>query len=356
MSILCVLDHAYLNFRKFLAALILALHLTPGRRLLATIEKYSRCGEFLNPPDGFVKALLDLLAGAGWSNSLEDLGTAVGIPRDGAEDSVKMATEGVLKAIVDKLMQSTDFKVRDMAARHEINLEIKTICEGDCSHNPSTQTSERSVALFVAGGQGENMTFAELQYHLKIMKLSTEQEDCQQCGKPVVKTVQKSVKEFCDPDFLTIVLGQPTNFNAPPQPGTKYGSSRYILKTIVHWVRGKESASVSREKKEGWWWHGVDKSQGPDFCYNAEQIASGAHLQEVTVMMMVRMGETNDGQESGQTHDNLNCEQEQSEQGEGGSQYPSYLTLMIRITLFFFFIFSHYKCPSHISDILRWAG
>ena len=336
MSILCVLDHAYLNFRKFLAALVLALHVTPGRRLLATFEKFSKCREFLNPPDAFEKALLDLLTDEGWSNSIEDLGTAVGIPKDNAEDLLKIATEGVLRAILAKLLQSKDFKVRDMAVRHEINLEIKTVFEGDCSHNPSAQTSERAIALFVAGDQGESMTFAELQYHLKMMKLSTEQKDCQQCGKPVVKTVQKSVKKFCDPDFLTIVLEQPTNFNAPPKAGTKYGSSRYILKTVVHGVRGKASASVSTEKKEGWWWHGVDTSQGPDFCYKAEQVASGAHLREVTVMMMVRMGEMKDGQESGQQQTDLNHELEQSEHMEGGSQYP-HLKFVIRMKLYLHF-------------------
>ena len=322
MSILFSLDHAYLNFRKFLAALILALHLTPGRRLLATIEKYSRCGEFLNPPDGFVKALLDLLAGAGWSNSLEDLGTAVGIPRDGAEDLVKITTEGVLRAILNKLMQSKDFKVRDMAARHEINLEIKTVFEGDCSHNPSALTSERAVALSVAGGQGATMTFAELQYHLKSMKLSTEEKHCGQCGKGVIQTVQSSVKEFCDPDFLTIVLERPTNFSAPLKVGTKYGSSRYMVTTVVHWITDKGSASVSRETKDGWCWHGVDNSQGPDFSYDAQQISSGAHLRDAVVMMMVRMGEQSNCQETEQQQANLNKDQtERKEQEEEGDIY-----------------------------------
>ena len=166
------------------------------------------------------------------------------------------------------------------------------------------------------------MTFAELQYHLKIMKFSEEQQDCQQCGKPVVRTCHKSLKEFCDPDFLTILFEQTTNFDAPPKKGTRFGSSRYFPKTVVHWVQGKESASVSREKKDGWWWHGVDKSQGPDFHYNAEQITSGAHLRDVTVMMMVRMGDMNDGQESGQQHANLNCE---TEEREGGIILLSYL-------------------------------
>ena len=298
--------------------MVLALHVTPGRRLLATLEKYSRCGEFFNPPDGFVKALLDLLAGAGWSNSLEDLGTAVGIPRDGAEDLVKIATEGVLRAIVDKLLKSKDFKVRDMAGRHEIDLEIKTSFEGDCSHNPTTLTSERAVALFVAGDQGETLTFAELQYHLKMMKLSTEEKDCERCGKAVLKTVRTSVKDYCDPDFLTIVLEQPASFNAPLKAGIKYGSSRYKVKTVVHWESSKRSASVSREKEDGWWWHGVVDSQGPDFRYNANQMHSSAHLREVAVMMMVRMGEVSDHQETEQEHANLDDDQGPGKQAEGG--------------------------------------
>ena len=298
--------------------MVLALHVTPGRRLLATLEKYSRCGEFFNPPDGFVKALLDLLAGAGWSNSLEDLGTAVGIPRDGAEDLVKIATEGVLRAIVDKLLKSKDFKVRDMAGRHEIDLEIKTSFEGDCSHNPTTLTSERAVALFVAGDQGETLTFAELQYHLKMMKLSTEEKDCERCGKAVLKTVRTSVKDYCDPDFLTIVLEQPASFNAPLKAGIKYGSSRYKVKTVVHWESSKRSASVSREKEDGWWWHGVVDSQGPDFRYNDDQMQSCAHLGEVAVMMMVRMGEVSDHQETEQEHANLDDDQGPGKQAEGG--------------------------------------
>ena len=304
-----------LMFRKFLAAFVLALHVTPGRRLCATFEKYSRCREFLNPPDGFEKALLDLLKDVGWSNSVEDLGTAVGIPKDNAEDFLKITSEGVLRAIVTKLLQSKDFKVRDMAMRHEINHEIKTTFEGDCSHNPSTVTSQRPIALLVATPQGENLTFAELQYHLKTMKLSTEQQDCQQCGKAVSKTVQTSVKEFCDPDFLTIVLEQPTNFSTPLKAGTKYGSSRYKVKTVVHWTNDKRSASVSREKEEGWWWHGVDNSQGPGFRYNAEQLHLSAHLSDVVVMMMVRMGEESDGQETEQQQN-----QGQRKQEERGNQ------------------------------------
>ena len=221
-------------------------------------------------------------------------------------------------------MQSRDFKVRDMALRHEIHLEIKTVFEADCSHNISTQTSDRAVALSVSvGGQGETMTFAELQYHLKIMKVSKEEKLCEQCGKGVIQTVQRTLKEFCDPDFLTIVLEQPTNFSAPLKAGTKYGSSRYMVKSVVHWDSEKRSASVSREKKEGWWWHGVDNSQEPDFKYTDEQLHSAGYLRGVVVMMMVRMGEKNYYQETEQQHPNLNFNQVQRKEKEEGNQIPT---------------------------------
>ena len=282
----------------------------------------------MNPPDGFVKALLDLLSGAGWSNSLEDLGTAIGLPKDNENDFLRIATVSVLRAIVDNLMQSRDFKVRDMALRHEINLEVKTSFEGDCSHNPPALTSERAVALSVSGGQGEAMTFAQLQYHLKVMKSSTEEKHCEKCGKGVIQTVQSSMKEFCDPDFLTIVLERPTNFSAPLKAGTKFGSSRYMVRSLVHWVSGQESASVSREKKEGWWWHGVDDSQGPDIKYTAEQLHLSAHLRDVVVMMMVRMGEESDCQGTEQEQANWNHHQGQRKQEEGGNQIPSVNSIM----------------------------
>ena len=166
--------------------------------------------------------------------------------------------------------------------------------------------------------QGETVTFAELQYHLKMMKLSTEEKDCEQCGKAVVKTVRSSVKEYCDPDFLTIVLEQPASFKVPLKAGIRYGSSRYKVKTVVHWESSKRSASVSREKKEGWWWHGVIDSQGPDFRYSADQMHSCVHLKEVAVMMMVRMGEVSDHQEVEQEHVNLDGDQGQSRRAEGG--------------------------------------
>ena len=71
---------------------------------------------------------------------------------------------------------------------------------------------------------------------------------------------------------------------------TKIGSSVYDLRVVVHWDSVTGSASLSREKVDGWWWHGVDESQRPDFKYEDEQLASDTHIRNVAAMMMVRIG------------------------------------------------------------------
>ena len=96
----------------------------------------------MNPPDALVDALIDLLEDKGWSNSVDDLGTALGVPKDYAEDFVKISTERLLRVIVDRLLQSKDYKVKDMARRHQISLEFKTTIEGNCRHNSSIVTQE----------------------------------------------------------------------------------------------------------------------------------------------------------------------------------------------------------------------
>ena len=293
-------------FRKFLAALVLALHVTPGRRLLATFQKYKRCCEFMNPPDALVEALIDLLEDKGWSNSVEDLGTALEVSKDYAEDFVKISVERLLRAIVDRLLQSKDYKVKDMARRHQISLEFKTTIEGNCPHNSSIVTQERAFALLIDGFQGNTLSFVDLQYELKRMKFTTEEVDCQKCGEAVVKIVQCSTQEFSDPDFLTIVLARPAHFLGQLKAGIKYGASRYSVKTVVHQNNPAKSASVSRQKEDGWWWHGVDTSQGLDFKYNAEQLQSNAHLRDVVVMMMVRINVRSEKQEIEQYQTHFN--------------------------------------------------
>ena len=308
-------------FRKFLTALVHALHVTPGRRLRATMEKLGQCSEVLNPPDGFVKALLDLLEDRGWSNSVEDLGVAVGAPKDNEGSFVKTTTDRLLRAIVDKLAQCRDFKVKDMSTRYEIILETKTSLSGaKCSHGSSSVKSERVVALFVAGLQDETLTFGHFQEDLDRMMGSTNKEDCQTCGKLLEKTLTCKSKEFCDPDFLTVAFAKPVCFKGR-RGIIKFGASVYELKVVVHWDSG--CASVSRKMGDIWHWHGVDESQIPDFEYSAAQMRSSAHLQNVSVMMMVRKGDDLQQRESnvnGNSGRNMNEESTLRDPNEGQKQ------------------------------------
>ena len=284
--------HNSLIFRKFLAALVLALHVTPGRRFRATMLKFEQCSKVLNPPCGLVKALLDLLEDRGWSNSIEDLGVVVGAPKDNEEGFLKTTTDTLLRAIVDKLAQCRDFKVKDMSTRYEIILEAKTSVSGaKCCHSLSSVNSERVVALFVSGFLDETLTFGHFQEDLDRMMSSTNKEDCQTCGKLLVKTVKRKSKEFCDPDFLTVAFDKPVCFKGR-RAIIFFGASLYELKVVIHWDGG--CASVSKKMKEIWHWHGVDVSQLPDFDYNAAQMRSSAHLKNVVVMMLVRRGGRDD--------------------------------------------------------------
>ena len=283
--------------RKFLASLVLGLHVTPGRRLQATFKKFQQCSEMTNPPDGLVKPLLDLLEDTGWSNSVEDLGTFIGVPKDNEESFVKTTIDRLLSAIVNKLLECDNFKVKDMARRSEISLETRTTYIGNCSHGMSTVTSMRIFSFFVHGLGDETLTFAEFQCDLDNMMSSTSREDCKKCGSSILKTVQSSSNEYCDPDFLTVAFAQPVCFREA-NGIVRFGTSVYVLKVVVHWDATKGLGSVSREKEDGWHWHGVDDSQGQDFKYNPDQMTSLPHLRNVAVMMLVRVGVMNAEQNS----------------------------------------------------------
>ena len=251
----------------------------------------------------------------GWSNSVEDLGVAIGAPKDNEEDFVKTTTDSLLRAIVDKLAQCRDFKVKDMSTRYEIILETKTNLSGaECSHGLSSVKSERVFALSVVGLEDETLTFGHFQEDLDRMMDSTNEEDCQRCGKLVVKTMQCRVKEFCNPDFLTVAIVKPICFKG--RKGIiRFGGSIYELKVVIHWDGGW--ASVSRKMGDVWHWHGVDESQPPDFEYSAAETRSSAHLKNVSVMMMVRRGEKVDLQPlKSSSVSNQNEEMSRSKRGD----------------------------------------
>ena len=297
------------------------------------MEKYQRSNSVQNPQDEFVQSLLDVLHSKGLSNSLKKLGAFVGGSKDGERGFVETNTEGLLKALVDRLVSSNDYKIMEMGMRHEIKLEVNETFKGECQHNYSTVREDRVFALLVNWDKDEILTFAELQSHLdKAMKYE-ENEACTVCGISAVKTVQCSVKEFCDPDFLTIVFKKPVNFNAELNGGnvSNYGASLYMVKTVVQWDAAMRGTSVSREKEGGWWWHGVDESQGSDFKYCTEEMHSSAHLKNLTVMMM-RIGERCDQPVTCQNVQNLNTNKSGKTRNETRDERTQNLNNLSRVS------------------------
>jgi hypothetical protein len=72
-----------------------------------------------------------------------------------------------------------------------------------------------------------------------------------------------------------------------------------------------------------WHWHGVDESQAPDLEYSAAQMRSSAHLENVSVMMMVRRGDDLQQRESnvnGNSGRNINEEITLRDLNEGQKQ------------------------------------
>ena len=75
--------HDIFVLRKFVAAVLLGLHLTPGRRLSATISEWLRQrlgsrGRQAAKRDGVMAILSDLLKPNPWSFSLQDLVEKIG--------------------------------------------------------------------------------------------------------------------------------------------------------------------------------------------------------------------------------------------------------------------------------------
>ena len=101
-----------------------------------------------------------------------------------------------------------------------------------------------------------------------------------------------SIQHGCDPDFITIVCDVPMSFRAADIT-ISFSNSRYRVMAVVQWDIKTRKASVSREREDGWWWHGVDRGQAQSFKYTAEQMVASRHFQDVAVLMAVRTSEEN---------------------------------------------------------------
>ena len=141
-----------------MAAVLLALHLTPGRRLSATISQW--LGLKLKDPakrDGVMATLSDLLKANPWSCSLQDLAREdIGcLPDD--DRNVLLNSEIVMVNILARLAWSLDIKVKDMAHRQEAFMVRMARSEG-CTHSVQEQPDMVRLAatLPVSGFEWES--------------------------------------------------------------------------------------------------------------------------------------------------------------------------------------------------------
>ena len=264
-----------------MAAVLLALHLTPGRRLSATVSQWLGL-KLKNPAerDGVMATLSDLLKANPWSFSLQDLAESIGcLPDD--HGNVFLNTEIIMVHILERLAWSLDVKVKDMAHRQEAFMVRMVRSEG-CTHNVQDQpdmvwhAATLSMGRFEweSGSQGP-VTVDQLQERLNAsLRWKTRKNTCDTCG---AETVQHS--RWCivgkEPDFLILRMQEAVDFETT---GTDmqviFGRSSYTVKTVIHWDSKELRSSVSIDRKDRWHWHGVDLGQAEGELYGKQAPAS----------------------------------------------------------------------------------
>ena len=125
-----------------MSAVIQALHLTPGRRLLGCLEKLRGCWQTPNNTyqmHPLVTHLLDCLKGEGdVTSSVQALAAAVGCAEDEDDLAVTRNVDRLMLPLVRTLMSCSDYKVRDMGHRQELKFVVSKKYSG-CAHRPSDQ-------------------------------------------------------------------------------------------------------------------------------------------------------------------------------------------------------------------------
>ena len=113
-----------IHFRKFFACALQGLFMTPGRRLKPTLEKLERCAGETNPVGSTAKALLALVQRKS-NHRLADFAVAIGASRDG-EDKFRTNVDLLLKLLTEELANSGEWKLIEMANRHELKYILQT--------------------------------------------------------------------------------------------------------------------------------------------------------------------------------------------------------------------------------------
>ena len=259
------------------------------------MEKVKELSTLQLTSDSFQVALLHLLQNLGWSNSLQDLAMSIQAVDDGNE-GVILNVNKLLCSLVETLAWTDDYKLQDMAHRHEMKF-VMNFGYGGCVHLQPEVTKHRCIqlSLRVTPSSSEAVVTAE-QLNAEVdslLKCHLPEESCEQCNIKVNRTGYLSIQKGCDPDFLTVVCESPISLGAIDL-NINFSNSVYRVMTVVSWDTQSRRASVSRERPDGWWWHGVDEGQAPSYKYSAAQVQAFRHLQNVSVLMAVReSGEEN---------------------------------------------------------------
>ena len=242
-------------FRKYLAALVLALHLTPARRLRPTMEKVQELSTLQLPSDAFQVALLHLLQNLGWSNSLQDLAMSIQAVDDGNE-GVMLNVNRLLCQLVETLAWADDYKLQDMAHRHEMKF-VMNFGYGGCVHLQPEVTKHRCIqlSLRITPSSSEAVVTAE-QLNAEVdslLKCHLPEESCERCNIKVNRIGYLSIQKGCDPDFLTVVCASPTSFSAIDLI-INFSNSKYRVMTVVlvdSTVRGHQSCLLDSDGERG---------------------------------------------------------------------------------------------------------
>ena len=275
--------------------------MTPGRRLKPTLEKLERCAGETNPVGSTAKALLALVQRKS-NHRLADFAFAIGASRDG-EDKFRTNVDLLLKLLTEELANSGEWKLIEMANRHELKYILQTSQSCGHHHRVANQCSDTIEFTVPLANLSSATTETELQKEIERYNRQTVQVECRSCKKTVELVTSMQVPHACDPDFLTLVCKPPVNITAR-ELTLRFSQSCYVVKAVSHWEKERKMGAVSRQKIDGsWWFHGVVMGQ-PDFLYTEAQLEAGVHFRDVAVLFAVRTESVEDHGEGVGEEDN----------------------------------------------------
>ena len=263
-------------------------------------------------------ALLNLLQSCGWSNSLEDLAISL----QAADDTNPFVVRNVnllLCKMAETFAFAEDYKLQDFAHRHELKF-VMNYGPGCCAHLPPSSVKHRCIqlSLQVSHNSGGVVTAQQLNKNLAaLVQCHLPEQSCKNCNVKIRRRGSFSIQEGCDPDFITVVCKSPLSFSATDFNIT-FSNSVYRVMTVVNWDSLKRQASVSREKPDGWWFHGVEEGQAQSHKYTDTQVKENRHLQEVSVLFGVRVGAIREQDEHDQDHQEEDMQDDANIQVQAG--------------------------------------